>query len=240
MTARSILLSLSFVAASIPAAWADKFDDRAQKAADAITAIASIPEKSFPDFFMTKARCVAVIPNEISGGFIFGAKVGFGLVSCRANDEWSVPSYVKLEGGSFGFQIGAEGTDLVLFFLSDKAVDQASLSRVQLGAGASVAGGPVGRDAEGATNPTFVDKIVSYSRSRGVFAGADVSGAAFLTDGTANASVYGKDSKPVAKTLLTTPRSQAKTPLSTGIDAFLDTLTQLRKAAQARQTAAGN
>jgi lipid-binding SYLF domain-containing protein len=151
-----------------------------------------------------------------------------------------VPSYVKLKGGSVGFQIGVEGTDLVLFFLSDKAIDQASLSQVQLGAGASVAGGPVGRDAEGATNPTFRDKIVSYSRSRGVFAGVNVSGAAFLTDGTANASVFGNNPTPDAKTLLTTPRSQAKAPLTTGIDAFLDTLTKLRNDAVARQAAAGN
>ena len=149
----------------------DKLVERALEATTVLGEIMSAPDQGIPGSLLARAGCVAVIPNVRKVGFIFGGRYGRGLVSCRTEGGWSRPSFVSLTGGSFGFQIGVQSTDLVLVFVNREAAERLLGNQFTLGADASVSAGPVGRTAEAGTDVTLRTEIYAYSRSRGAFAG---------------------------------------------------------------------
>ena len=167
--------------------------ERAMKAAEVLTEIMAIPENGVPEELMERAVAVAVIPHVIKGAFGIGGRYGKGLVSHRVNGKWSAPSYIDIGGGSVGFQLGVEATDLVLVFTNNDGFKGLLDGKVKLGADASVAAGPVGRKAEIGTDVLLKSAVFSYSRSKGLFAGISLDGAAVTIDDSANQKVYGKN-----------------------------------------------
>jgi len=187
------LLVAQFVAGPLFAQDKSEYADRAQKAASVLTEVMGIPESGIPDDLMSRARAVAVIPHVVKGAFGIGGRYGKGLVSQRmANGRWSTPAYIEIGGGSFGLQLGVEATDVVLVFTNDEGVKGLMKGKVQLGADASVAAGPVGRKAAVSTDATLKSAIWSYSRSKGLFAGVSLDGAAVTMDDSANEKVFGR------------------------------------------------
>ena len=152
-------------------------------------------ETGIPSDIWSKAACVIVIPSLKKAAFGFGGEYGKGVMTCRRANEndWTAPSFVRLEKGSWGFQIGAEETDLVLLVMNHKGMQKLLQDKVSLGAGASVAAGPVGRTATADTDVQMSAEILSYSRSHGLFAGIDVSGGVLGPDAEANANLYGRE-----------------------------------------------
>jgi len=164
----------------IPARAADmhKMDDRLNDAANVIQEIMHTPDKGIPSSILSGAACVVVVPAYKKGAFIVGAQYGQGVATCRTPRGWSAPVFVKLEGGSFGWQIGGQSTDLVLVAMNENGLESALKSKVKLGAGASAAAGPVGRDAQASTDIAMNAEFLTYSRAKGLFAGLDLSGTA--------------------------------------------------------------
>jgi lipid-binding SYLF domain-containing protein len=186
----SIIL-LSF-ALAMPAAAATSEEERVAAATDVIDQLLQIPEQSVPDVLLSRAYAVAVIPNVVKIGFGLGARRGKGvLVVRRENGTWSNPAFVTLTGGSFGWQIGAQSTDIILVFKTREGVDNIAKGKLTLGADASIAAGPVGRHTGIATDIEFQAEVFSYSRSRGLFAGVALEGAGVTMDRGANAAFYG-------------------------------------------------
>jgi lipid-binding SYLF domain-containing protein len=153
------------------------------------------PEGSIPHSLLAKARCVALIPGVKKAGFVFAGKYGKGFLACRGADAstWFGPSALRLEGGSFGFQVGGSSTDVVLLLMNDEGVEKLLSSKFTLGADAAVAGGPVGRSAQVQTDAQMHAKILAYSRSRGLFAGLSIEGATLRPDSEVNRKLYGSD-----------------------------------------------
>jgi lipid-binding SYLF domain-containing protein len=163
-------------------------------AADVLDEIAGIPEQGIPSQLLREARGVAVVPGLIKVGLILGARHGRGVLMVRdPTGGWSNPVFVTLTGGSLGYQVGAQSSDIVLVFRSGKSVDGILKGKFTLGADAGVAAGPVGRRAEAATDARLKAEIFSYSRSRGAFIGVSLEGSALLIDDGANATYYGKE-----------------------------------------------
>ncbi len=167
--------------------------DRAVKAAEVLTDIMGTPDKGIPDELMERAEAIAVFPHVIKGAFGVGGEYGHGLVSQRmANGRWSAPAYIKIGGGSFGFQIGGSSTDIVLVFTDRKGYEGLLSGKVKLGVDAAVAAGPVGRKAQAGTDIKLNSPIFAYSRSKGLFAGVALDGAVVTIDDSANELVYGR------------------------------------------------
>jgi SH3 domain-containing YSC84-like protein 1 len=167
---------------------------RVAESARVLREIMSAPDRGIPRDLLSKAHCIAIIPSLIKAGFIFGAEYGKGVVSCRlvgGKAGWTGPSMVRVEGGSFGFQIGGAATDLVLLVMDERGAEKLMSSRFTLGGDASVAAGPVGRSAKAATDATMNAKILAYARSRGVFAGVALEGATLRVDNDDNSMIYG-------------------------------------------------
>ena len=153
--------------------------------------IMSIPEKGMPPSLLNRAQGIAIIPGMIKAGFIIGGRHGSGIIVIRNSEGgWSNPAFITLTGGSVGWQIGAQSTDIILVFKSRKGVDNIMKGKFTLGADAAVAAGPVGRQAEAATDIELKAEIYSYSRSRGLFAGISLEGAGLQIDDDANAAFY--------------------------------------------------
>ena len=177
--------------------WADdkeKDQDRLKNAGTVLTEILNIPD-DIPQNLLDKADCVVVFPSVLKAAFVVGGSYGRGAMTCRAgenfNGPWGAPSMMALEGGSFGFQIGGQATDFVLLVMNDRGANAILGSKVKLGADASVSAGPVGRDASAETDVTMRSEILSYSRSRGVFAGISLEGSTIRPDNDANRRIYG-------------------------------------------------
>jgi lipid-binding SYLF domain-containing protein len=171
--------------------------ERAQNAANVLSEIMQIPEGGIPNDLMSRAEAVAVIPHVVKGAFGFGGEYGKGLVSSRLqNGRWSPPSYIKIGGGSFGLQLGVEATDLVLVFTNRDGFKGLLDGKVKLGVDAAVAAGPVGRDAQAATDVLLKSSVFAYSRSKGLFAGISLDGAVVSIDDSANRKVYSKELTP--------------------------------------------
>jgi SH3 domain-containing YSC84-like protein 1 len=166
--------------------------DRLKGAAETLEALTAAPDKGVPLSLIKKARCVVVVPSLKSGAFIVGADYGRGFVSCRTPNGWSAPAGVKVEGGSFGFQIGGKETEVVMLVVNDKGMERLLTTQFTLGGDASIAAGPVGRGVEAKTDAAFTAEILSYSRTRGVFAGVSLEGATIREDDSANKDMYGK------------------------------------------------
>jgi lipid-binding SYLF domain-containing protein len=186
-------IALFVLATSVPA-WASEYSERVMKTTNVLTEVMQIPENGIPDELMERAVAVAVIPHMVKGAFGLGGTYGKGLVSHRGTDgRWSTPSFIEIGGGSFGLQLGVQATDLVLVFTSHDGFKGLLDGKVKLGADAAVAAGPVGRKAEVGTDVLLKSPVFSYSRSKGLFAGISLEGAAITIDDSANKKVYGKD-----------------------------------------------
>lgn len=195
--AKIILLTLVF---SITG-WSDTLASlkaRAVNAAEVLQESVSIPDNSIPLSLLSNAECIGTFPNVIRVGFVFGGRYGKGLISCRVGTGWSSPSYFTIVGGSWGLQIGANSTDLILVFMNRDAIQKITKSKLTLGAGASVAAGPMGRDAAIGTDFTLESEIYAYSRSRGLYAGITLDGSVLSADTTSNSLLYGKSVKTVS------------------------------------------
>ena len=190
---RSCLLVLSLMVA-VPAA-ASKEETRVADATDVLDQLLRIPEQTVPPTLLARAYAVAVIPNVVKVGFAIGARRGRGILVVRREDNsWSNPAFITMTGGSFGFQIGAQSTDIILVFKTRAGVDGIANGKFTLGADASIAAGPVGRHTGIATDIQFQAEVFSYSRSRGIFAGVALEGAGITMDRMANAAFYGSSS----------------------------------------------
>lgn len=173
-------------------------DDADNKAADRVKAasivleeIQAAPDTGIPDEVMGSAECVAVVPSMLKGGFVFGARYGRGVASCRTAKGWSDPAFFTIEGGSFGLQIGGQAVDLVMLIMNSRGMQNLLSSKFKLGADASVAAGPVGRHAAADTDWKLRAQVLSYSRARGVFAGLELNGAAVKIDRESTLEFYG-------------------------------------------------
>ncbi len=173
----------------------NKAVERCNNAAELLDEIMGTPDHAIPTELLRRAHCIALIPGVKKAGLVFAAKYGKGVLLCRGEDteDWSGPSAIRLEGGGFGLQIGGSSTDLVLLVMNKKGAEKLISSKFTLGADASVAGGPVGRSAQAQTDAQMHAKILSYSRSRGIFAGVSVEGATLRPDAKANLHIYGRD-----------------------------------------------
>ena len=172
-------------------------DERARNALRVLTDIQEIPEQSIPDKLLDEGRAVVVIPDTLKAGLVIGGRRGHGLMSVKRPDStWSNPVFVKLTGGSIGFQVGVQSSDLVLVFRKDRSLDNIVNGKFTLGADAGVAAGPVGRNASAATDGQLKAEIWSWSRARGLFAGVALDGAALQIDDAADLNVYGSNTTP--------------------------------------------
>ena len=173
----------------------DKIADRLWESSKAVDELIQAPDADIPKDLLHKAECVAVIPGLKKAAFGIGGEMGRGAVSCKTNGgkgAFGPPSMISLAGGSFGFQIGGQETDVVMLFMTPDSFKHLLRDKVKLGADASVAGGPKGRTAAAGTNATMRAEILYYSRSRGAFAGISLNGAVLRPDNDANTSLYGK------------------------------------------------
>ena len=189
----SALLVLTATAAWAQSGARSADADRVQSAGTVLSQIMEAPDKAIPDSIMDGAKCLAIVPSMLKASFLFGANYGKGVATCRTATGWSAPVFFKVEGGSFGFQAGGQAADLVLVVRTMDGMQHLLQSKFKLGADASAAAGPVGRDAEAATDLTMRAQILTYSRSRGLFLGVSVNGAVVHQDNNATASFYGKD-----------------------------------------------
>lgn len=164
---------------------------RIQAAGRVMNEIMAAPDKGIPTNILSDAQCVAVVPSLLKGGFIVGAAYGKGVATCRTDKGWSAPAPFRIEGGSFGLQIGGEAVDLVMVIMNERGMRALLSSKFKLGADASAAAGPVGRHAEGATDWKMRAQVLTYSRARGVFAGISLNGAAIHQDKDDTRALYG-------------------------------------------------
>ena len=167
--------------------------DRIQTASTVLSQIMSAPDRAIPDSIMSGAKCIAIMPSMLKGGFIIGANYGKGVATCRTEKGWSAPAFFRLTGGSFGFQAGGQASDLVLIIRTDDGMQHLLQSKFKLGADASAAAGPVGRDAQAMTDLTMRAQVLTYSRSRGLFVGVSLSGGVIKQDDADTQAFYGKD-----------------------------------------------
>jgi lipid-binding SYLF domain-containing protein len=156
-----------------------------------LASLRSAPDNNIPEELWSRAHCVVVIPSLKKAAFVVGGEYGSGVMSCKRGTGWSAPVFMQLAKGSFGFQLGAEEIDLVLLVMNEGGVSKLLNNKVTLGADASVAAGPVGRAANAATDGKLTAEMLAYSRSKGIFAGIDLSGGTLRPDNDANARVYG-------------------------------------------------
>jgi len=175
-------------------AWADTAPERLATSAMVLTEIMATPDQSIPEDLLRSAYCVVIVPGVKNVGFVVGGKYGRGFAVCRkdTNTGWGAPAAVRIEGGSFGLQIGASATDLVMLLMDQRSINGLLSSKFTLGGGAEVAAGPVGRSGSAQTDATFQAKILSYSRSRGAFAGLALTGATLREDLDENTELYGR------------------------------------------------
>lgn len=166
--------------------------DRLDNAATVLQEIMAAPDSGIPEEVLEHAKCIAVVPHMIKGGFVFGAENGRGVATCRTADGWSAPAFFAITGGSWGLQIGVEGVDLVMIIQNDKGVQHLLASKFQLGADASAAAGPVGRHASADTDWKLETEILTYSRAKGAFAGLTLSGASIRRDDDSMRAIYGR------------------------------------------------
>jgi lipid-binding SYLF domain-containing protein len=191
-----------------------KTDERLDDAADLFKEVMGTPDRSIPQDLLNKSQCIVLVPGLKKGGFILAAKYGRGFATCRklSGEGWGPPGAVRVEGGSVGFQIGISSTDLVLLVMNERGMKKLLRSKFTLGADASVAGGPVGRDATAQTDAMMTAEILSWSRSKGLFAGVSLDGATLRNDLDVNQELYGKPwgNKEVLTSGLPTPASAGK------------------------------
>ena len=186
------LIAVAALGAGLMSAQTDA-DKRLNEASSVLNEVMAVPEKSIPQDLLNKAECVVIVPGLKKGAFIIGGKYGRGFVSCRreGNVGWSAPGGVRVEGGSVGFQIGGAETDVIMLIMNQRGMEKLLTSKFTLGADASVAAGPLGRDTSAQTDALMHAEILTWSRQRGVFAGISLNGATLREDADANNELYG-------------------------------------------------
>ena len=205
--------------------------DRMERSVAVLHAIMSTPDKGIPEEVLSNAKCILVVPDLIKGGFVFGGKHGRGVATCRTADGWSAPAFVSVGGGSWGLQIGVEDVDLVMLVMNDQGFQHLLSSKFELTGEGSVAAGPVGRHASAGTDWKMNTEVLTYSRSKGIFAGLTLEGAVVEQDNDSTHAIYGKHMmfRNILSGKATTPRSA---------DAFLKAVSeagQQAKIAEARE-----
>jgi len=196
---RFLTFPLFLIVLSSSALTADRSDEvkRLARATDVFQEIMKTPDKGIPGDLLDKAECVAIVPGLKKGGLGLGGKYGKGLIMCRKpNRNWTAPSFITIEGGSIGFQIGFTQIDVVMLFMNKKGVDKLIGDKFTIGADASAAAGPVGRQTAAQTNIRLDAEILTYSRAKGLFAGISLDGATLRSDKDDNREFYGKDIDP--------------------------------------------
>ena len=190
------LLWLGALASTCTNLWASAHSDsikRLQMSSDVLQSIVRTPDKGIPEEVLSAAKCIVVIPNLIKGGFVIGGEHGRGIASCRTPQGWSAPAFVSIGGGSWGLQIGVEGVDLIMVVMNDNGLQHLLSSKFQLSGDASASAGPVGRHASAGTDWTLNTEVLTYSRSRGIFAGITLEGAVVEQDDDSTLAIYGKE-----------------------------------------------
>jgi lipid-binding SYLF domain-containing protein len=167
--------------------------DRLENATTVMHEIMGAPDKGIPEEVLEHAKCVAVIPHMVKGGFVFGAKGGKGVATCRTSNGWSAPAFITISGGSWGLQIGVEAVDVVLIIQNEKGMQKLLSSNFHVGGDASAAAGPVGRHAEAGTDWKMDVEILTYSRAKGLFAGLTLEGASIRQDTDSRHAIYGRN-----------------------------------------------
>ena len=205
--------------------------DRLDRSVNVLHAIMATPDKGIPEEVLSNAKCIVVVPDLIKGGFVFGGKHGRGVATCRTANGWSAPAFVSVGGGSWGLQIGVEDVDLVMLVMNDQGMQHLLSSKFELTGEGSVAAGPVGRHASAGTDWKMNTEMLTYSRSKGVFAGLTLEGAVVEQDNDSTHAIYGKHMmfRNILSGKATTPRSA---------DAFLKAVSeagQQAKLAEARE-----
>ena len=195
MLKRILAVTILIGIASLTAVASDRDDDvnRTQKAAQVFKEIMNTPDQGIPSNLLESAKCIAIIPGDKKFAFIFGGSYGRGLATCRTEHGWSAPMFVAIDSGSVGYQIGGSSTDIVMLFMNDHALQSLMSDKFKVGADASVAAGPVGRNAAAGTDLKLNAEILSYSRSKGIFAGVSLEGAVMQADKSGDKAMYGDD-----------------------------------------------
>jgi len=225
----SLLLTASLMGLFGTYAWADSDRentvDRMQKSVDVLHAIMSAPDKGIPEEVLNDAKCILVVPDLVKAGFIFGGKHGRGVASCRTSTGWSAPAFVSIGGGSWGLQIGVEGIDLVLLVMNEQGFQHLLSSKFALTGEGSVAAGPVGRHASAGTDWKMNTQMLTYSRSKGVFAGLTLEGAVIEQDNDSTIAIYGshKRFRNILSGKVATPQSA---------EAFMKAVSEARQQAR--------
>jgi len=167
--------------------------DRLNMASETLTAMINTPDKGIPEEVLSKSKCIVVVPHLVKGGFVVGAEHGRGVATCRTPEGWTAPAFVSIGGGSWGLQIGVEGVDLVMLVMNDHGLQHMLSSKFKIGADASASAGPVGRHASAGTDWKMESEILTYSRSKGIFAGISLDGAVVEQDKDSTRAIYGHD-----------------------------------------------
>jgi lipid-binding SYLF domain-containing protein len=206
-----LLMSFACMAGTYALAGSARQDSvaRLQSSVDVLHAVMATPDKGIPEEVLSNAKCILVVPDLIKGGFIFGGKHGRGVASCRTTSGWSAPAFVSVGGGSWGLQIGIEGVDLVMLVMNEQGLQHLLSSKFELTGEGSVAAGPVGRHASAGTDWKMNTEMLTYSRSKGVFAGLTLEGAVVEQDNDSTRAIYGKHMmfRNILSGKATTPRS---------------------------------
>jgi lipid-binding SYLF domain-containing protein len=191
------LMTFVAVLSMTSVAWAgsnrEATDDRLDHAGRVLHEIMAAPDKGIPEEVLEHAKCIAVVPHMLKGGFVFGAENGRGVATCRTAAGWSAPAFFTITGGSWGLQIGVEGVDLIMIIQSEEGMKHLINSNFELGGDASAAAGPVGRHASADTDWKLNTEVLTYSRARGIFAGLTLTGAAIRRDDDSTEAIYGHD-----------------------------------------------
>jgi SH3 domain-containing YSC84-like protein 1 len=206
-----VLMSLTGLAGTLAWAGSAREDsvDRLERSVNVIHAVMSTPDKGIPEEVLSGAKCILVVPDLIKGGFVFGGKHGRGVATCRTAAGWSAPAFVSVGGGSWGLQIGIEDVDLVMLVMNDRGLQHLLSSKFELTGEGSVAAGPVGRHASAGTDWKMNTELLTYSRSKGVFAGLTLEGAVVEQDNDSTHAIYEKHMsfRNILSGKATTPRS---------------------------------
>jgi len=205
-----------------------KLDGRIDAARAVLHELMDTPDKGIPLDIIAKATCVAVVPGFKKGAFVVGAQYGQGVATCRTPNGWSAPVFIQLTGASFGFQVGGQSTDLVLLGMNHRSMDDLLKDKVKLGGDAAVAAGPVGRNTQAATTETASAEFYTYSRSKGLFAGIDLTGDVVNQNGGDTANYYGHDI-PYQRVL------SGNVPTPAGAQAFVNTVNHMFLKGRAQQ-----
>src|SRR5690348_17218111 len=204
--------------------------ERLQMATDVLSQMSAAPDKGIPEEVLDNAKCIAVVPHLVKGGFILGGKHGRGVATCRTTNGWSAPAFISVGGGSAGLQIGMEGVDLIMLIMNDQGMQQLLSSKFQVSGEGSAAAGPVGRHASAGTDWKLDTQMLTYSRSKGAFAGLTLEGAVIQQDSDSTTAVYGKD-VPFRSVLL------GKVPTPEMARPFVQSVTTAAHAAGAKESA---